>query len=320
MSNLTVIASKAPTYIAARAKLGDHRKVFESTALAIEALKAIYSSEGFPAEFPTVVACVGLIDVTGDDVIPAIAEWPEEYRTDGVSICVSFIGTRDVTYEGKKMNGARGFAVYPLHSLDAIRTADEAGEAWLWKVAEKEASHVALRGLRNVADGLGTDALAQAAMMMPLSVTDYVEESTRESLDTSAFDTIWKQFRKMLADSSATAALVGALPPKAEVLKAIRSESYAKQEYAELEAMGAFTFIGTNMAAIVDMLKQQATQAGEDFDFDSSEIRNWLAGRATKVFAAARKVEGDLSTVNFAAFATGLGTGIANVEGEAASE
>lgn len=299
---MTQITTKSPAYVAARGKLGDHRKVYGSVEDALAGLKSIYAIEGFPQDFPIVAARVGLVDVSADGEIPPLTEWPAEYTNAGVSVCVTFIGMRGLKGEdGKEVNGARGFAVYPIHPIDALR-GDESGEAWLWKVVEKEASHVALRGLRNVNPTFGTDALAAAAMDMPIAVADYVEEATRESLDTTAFDALWKQFRVMLGNSAATAALVANLPSKSEVLKAIRSESYAKAEYSKLEEMGAFTFMAETMAGIIDTLREQAVEQGEDYELDSSEIRGWLATRATKVFASPKKVEADLSTVNFAAF------------------
>lgn len=301
------ILSKSKEYANARKILGDHRKVYESVATAIAALKAIYQTEGFPQAFPVVGARIGLIDPTGDDTIPPLADWPEEYQAEGVKVAVTFIGVRGLKDEaGKESNGARGFAVYPLHPLDAIQ-ADETGLEWLWKVAEKEGSHVALRGLRNVNVALGSDALAQAAMEMPLTVSDYVEESTRESMDTTAFDTLWKQFRKMLSESAATAALVARLPSKSEVLKAIRSKAYAEETYPELESMGSFKWMAQTMAAIIDQMRGAAIEAGEDFELDSDEIKGWLATRDTKVFVAPKKIEGDLSAVDFSAFMGGLG-------------
>lgn len=297
---MTSIISKSPAYIAARNKLGDHRKVFDSIGEALETLKAIFASDGFPADFPVVAAQVGQVDISGDDTIPPLTEWPEAYHNG--MVCVSFIGQRKLTDEnGKATNGARGFAIYPMHSLDAVR-AEQSGEDWLWKVAEKEASHVALRSLRNVPDGLGVDALAQAAMQMPVSVADFVEESTRESLDTSAFDAIWRTFRKMLSESPATAALVPMLPNKGEVLKSIRIKAYAVENYPKLEEIGAFVFIGDTMAQIIDDMRKSAIDAGEDFDFDSSEIRTWLAERDTKTWTAPRQAAADLSALNFAAF------------------
>lgn len=315
MTQRNVILSKSAEYAAARKVLGDHRKVFESVTDAIGALKTIYATTGFPQTFPVVGARIGLIDVTGDDAIPPLADWPEEYRVDSVKVAVTFIGVRGIKGEdGKESNGARGFALYPLHPLDAIQ-ADETGIEWLWKVAEKEASHVALRGLRNVNSALGNDALAQAAMEMPISVSDYVEESTRESMDTTAFDTLWKQFRKMLGESPATAALVSRLPSKSEVLKSIRSTAYAKETYPELESMGSFTWMAGTMAAIIDQMKEAAIREGEDFELDSDEIKGWLATRDTKVFVAPKKVEGDLSSVDFGAFMAGL-SGAPATEGE----
>lgn len=319
---MTIILSKSANYAAARKVLGDHRKVYESVALAIAGLKAIYATEGFPDTFPVVGAGIGLLDITGDDTIPPLADWPAEYRDESVKVAVTFIGIRGVKGDdGKESNGARGFALYPLHALDAIQN-DDTGLAWLWKVAEKEASHVALRGLRNVPVAGGSDMLAQAAQSMPISVSDYVEESTRESMDTTAFDTLWKKFRKMLAESSATAALVGRLPAKGEVLKAIRSTAFAKENYEELESMNTFVWMAGTMAAIIDQMRAAAIESGEDFDLDSDEIKGWLATRDTKVFAAPKKETGDLSSVDFAAFMGGFGgtEGAANEAGTDADE
>lgn len=304
---MTQLISKSASYIAARNKLGDHRKVFDSLTDALAALKSIYATENFPADFPTVAARVGLIDVTGDDTVPPLAEWPAEYQN--AQVCVSFIGVRGLKDsdkpDAKEVNGAKGFTLYPLYSIDAIR-ADESGEKWLWKIAEKEASHVAMRGLRNVALALGADALAAAAMAMPLTVSDYVEESESDAMDTTAFDKMWKQFRKMLSEDAATAALVPGLPQKAEVLKSIRSAAYAREQYADLESIGTFRFIGETMANIIDVMHKQAVDEGQEFELDSSDIRGWIAGRDTKTFAGPRKTEqADLTKVNFAAFMTG---------------
>jgi len=302
---MTQLISKAPAYIAARNVLGDVRKVFDSVGDAIAALKKIYSTENFPADFPTLAARVGLVDVTGDDSIPPLADWPAEYASSMVA--VSFIGVRGLKADpndpkSKDVNGARGFVMYPLYSIDSIQ-ADESGPKWLWKIAEKEASHVAMRGLRNVAPALGTDALAAAAMAMPLTVSDYVEESDSEGFDSTAFDTMWKNFRKALAEDPATAALVPGLPAKAEVLKCIRSKPFAVEQYPDLESIGTFTFIGEAMAGIIDTMREAAISSGQEFDLESTEIRSWLAGRDTKTFQGPRKVEPlDTSKINFAAF------------------
>lgn len=300
-----IILSTSAVYKNAREKLGDHRKDFDSLSDALATLRAIYAIEGFPQEFPTVAARLGLVDVSGEDTIPPMAEWPEEFSAPGVSIVVTFIGVRNQPGDdGKNVNGARGFAIFPLHAIEAIQ-ADDSGPEWLKKVITKEAAHVALRGLRNVNPALGTDALVAAAQSMPLSVSDYVEESTSEGLDTAAFDKLWKQFRKLLSNDPATAALAVELPNKAEVIKAIRSTAFAKEEYDRLESMGAFKWIGETMAGIVDAMKAAASESGEDFDFDSSEIRGWIAGRDSKVFTSPKKAAADLQTVDFAAFKFG---------------
>lgn len=302
----TIILTSAASYVAARRLLGDHRKVFDSVQDALSTLRAIYATPEFPAIFPVLGAGIGLIDVSGEDSIPPLTEWPAEYSSPDVKVCVTFIGVRgEKDSNGKSSNGAKGFFVYPLHSMASISAA-ESGDAWLWKIIEKEASHVALRGIRNVAPALGVSAMEQAAKAAPLSVTDYIESSVSEGLDTDAFDAIWKQFRKMLAESPSTAALVTELPGKAEVIKALRSKAFAAAEYERLESMGAFEFIGTSMAGIIDYMREDAISKGTEFEYDSSEIRNWLAKRNEFVFAAPKKAVGDLSTVDFSAFMGGV--------------
>ena len=306
---MTKLTSKSKAYQAARGVLGDHRKVFDSLPDALTALKTIYAAKGdaskgetweFPKDFPTFGARVGLVDVTGD--VPPLADWPEPFRTEGVMTCVSFIGQRGLkdAETGKEVNGAIGFVVYPLFPIDQIQ-ADSSGTNWLWKVVEKEASHVGLRKIRNVGDELGNDGLAAAAMQMPISVSDYVEESTSEGLDTSAFDNVWQKFKKMLSESPATAAMVPGLPNKGEVLKCIRSKPYAEEQWGELESIGAFVFMADAMAQIIDQLRERAIADGQEFDYDSGEIRAWLAGRNERDLRS-QKAQVDLTKVNFAQF------------------
>lgn len=319
MSTLT-LTSKSAAYINGRNILEDHRKVFESITDALDSLKKIYATENFPANFATVAAGVGLVDLRSADAIPPVDQWPDAYRTPGVLICVSFIGVRGLKEGDKEVNGARGFAVYPLFPIDMIR-ADESGEKWLWKVTEKEASHVALRGLRGIALALGNDAVAAAAMTMPVSVSDYVEEAEKDKMDSTAFDTLWRDFRKMLSESASTAALVPQLPGKAEVVKAIRSTAYAKEQYETLESIGAFVFIADTMAGMVDAMKAAAVAEGlPELEIDAGEIRTWLATRDTKIFDSPRKVVTDLNTLDFAAFAKtvvgGVKAAAENVAGE----
>lgn len=303
---MTTILTTSNAYKAARKVLGDYRKAFDSVEDAVKALKNIYATESFPDSFPILAAGVGLIDISGEDTIPPLTEWPAEFSAPGIQIAVSFLGVRGQKGDDdKKTNGARAFVLYPLHSVDAIQ-ADDSGDSWLLKIIEKEMSHVAFRDLRNVAPALGNDGLEAAAKAMPLSVSDYVESSTREGLDTEAFDALWKQFRKMLAEQPSTAPIAAELPTKPEVVKAIRSKAFAVENYEKLESHGVFVFIADTIAKLIDRMRAAAIESGEDFDLDSSEIVSWLKGRDTKVFAAPRKVEADLSNVDLAAFAASL--------------
>jgi len=320
---MTTLISKSKPFGNAKAKLGgNHRKVFDDSAAAIDLLRQIYATEEFPQDFPTLIAGVGAVDVNATeetqdetgatvtvyaDSIPPFADWPEEYRTAGIRICVSFLGIRgldagtDATGNKKLADGARGFVVYPLHPIDSIRAAED-GEDWLWKIVEKELSHVGVRGLRNVAPALGLDALSNAAKNMPLSVSDYVEESISEGTDTTAFDALWKEFRKRMSGSPHTAAMVPQLPAKAEVLRAIRSAQYARDEYNSLESIGAFRWMAESMIGIIDGFRAAAIEKGEEYALDPAEMKGWVAGRDSKVYPSPRKIETDLTTVDFSKF------------------
>lgn len=312
MSN--VILSTSAAYIAARAVLGDYRKVFDSLEDALKAVHSIFTkvdSKGqtiFPADFPVLAAKVGLVDFTEEGVLPDPTQWADGmYLSEGVSIAVSFVGVRgietgEVNDKGqpKKANGARALVIYPVFGIDAI-TGNESGGDWLLKIIEKEMSHVAFRPLRTISLDSSIDELAASAINMPGSVGDYVEEAARESTDSSAFDEIWAQFRKMLKAEPSTTLLAEALPSKQEVIKAIRSVAFAKENYAQLEDMGVFKFIGSTMIAVIDSQNVAKIEAGEN-TIDSGEIAGWLAKRDTFVFNTAKKVELKAGDVDFGAF------------------
>ena len=308
-----VLTSKSAHYIGARKFLGeDVRKVFDSLDSALAAVRGIYALENFPGAFPVVIAGVGSVDLTGDESIPPFDNWPEDaqtaYLADGVRVAVAFIGVRgikDPNEAGKELNGARGFVIHPMPSVTAIN-ATESGGKWLTKLVEKESSHVSMRGLRNVGADLGTEALAAAAMQMPLSVEDIVEGSTSESLDTAAFDGLWKDFRKILSSNAATSALVAALPPKSEVIKCIRSSAFAVENYSELESRKVFAWIGATMADVIDNMRSQHAAEGKEYPLESDEIRAWVAGRDSFVFPAKPKAVADLSNLDLSGFAAAL--------------
>lgn len=301
------ILSTSAAYKSARAKLDGVRKTFESPSDALKSVRSILSADGFPSDFPVVVAGIGQIDLSADDSVPPLSEWPEIYTSAGVLTVVSFIGVRKLPGEdGKNANGAKGFAIFPVHPIDAIM-ADSAGAAWLWKVAEKESSHVAFRGLREVDAATGVDALAAAAKAMPLTVSDYVEETNAASTDSGAFEKIWAGFRKMLAGSPKTAALVPILPGKADVIKCIRSKAYAEELKPELESRNIFVWLGQNIIAIADQAKANAIEAGDEDanEYDSAQLKDWLATRNEKVFPAKEVKVVDLDKLDFAGFMAG---------------
>lgn len=303
---MTKISTKSAAYAFAKEKLGgDVRRVFDSVEDAIAILKAIFSdADKFPADFPVVAAGIGSIDVSGESTFPPLTDWPEVYSSDGIKVAVAFIGTRNIPdpeSKNGKINGARGFVIYPLYSIESITLADNGAE-WLWKIIEKESSHVAFRKLRNVPDDGGIEMFAAAANEMPLSIEDYLEESRASATDTEAFDSMWSTFKTMLAKEPGTAMLAKALPQKGEVIKSIRYAIYARENYPDLEAMGAFTFIAANMAAILDIERANAADDADAAKLDSSEIRAWVEGRETRVPPASRTSQPvDLSKVDLGA-------------------
>lgn len=298
------ILTTSTAYKFARGKLDGFRKSFESPADAIKTLRGILTHESFPSDFPVVVAGIGQIDLSDDDSVPPVSEWPAVFTEKGVLTVVSFIGVRGLdTDDKKKANGAKGFAVFPVHPIDAIM-ADSAGAAWLWKITEKESSHVAFRGLRDAEAAVSAEALAAAAKAMPLTVSDYVEETAAASADSGAFEKIWAGFRKMLAGNPNTAPLVPVLPGKADVLKCIRSKAYAEELKPELESRNIFVWLGETIAKMADEMKAAAIESGDEdaSDYDSKQLREWLATRNEKVFAAKTVPTVDLDKLDFASF------------------
>lgn len=89
----------------------------------------------------------------------------------------------------------------------------------------------------------------------------------------SAYDRLWRDFRKQLANQVETAPLVMQLPAKRDVKRAMRAKSYALANYPHLESIGAFTFMLTCLIQIADAMHEQG------HDVDSVEFHKWLAER-----------------------------------------
>lgn len=185
------------------------------------------------------------------------------------------VGVSLMTVKQKAATGVRALVVYPMPSVDAYMN-DSNGSDWLTKVADKETSHVAFRHLRNVAE---TDSLAMlysTAGRMPVTVDAYAQETREGGLDASSFNEVWGDLRKAI--NQRLPEIGKALPQRAEVIKAIRSKSYAIEAgYADLERRSIFVFIAQKAIELID----RTNEADAASELETSEIESWVAGRET---------------------------------------
>lgn len=139
---------------------------------------------------------------------------------------------RTTTVNGKPVRDPttiKAIVVTPVPTLDSLM-ADEAGQAWLLKVLDKELNHVAVRPLRD-AENLET-----AMSQMPTTRAGFIE-STRDGggiMDT--FNDLHQIINDQLKKSVPIwnkAKLI-----KAELKKAMESKAYATEYYPALEDRG----------------------------------------------------------------------------------
>jgi hypothetical protein len=214
---------------------------------------------------------------------------PEAFAdSENTLAAVAVVGSRDRNAAGKMESGIRAVVLFPMPTAAAFVAG---AESWIAKIVEKEAAHVAFRNLRNAES---MEELAAAAQAMPTDVATYVAEHARggEGLDTDAFDTVWNPLRKMLKE--AMPELVDLLPQKGEVLKAIRSKSYAESEHNALEARGVFIYLG-NM--LVKAAEGWTDEKGESDPIDATAIKDWLAERDTLEIKKPVATEKDFSVL-----------------------
>ena len=211
----------------------------------------------------------------------------------GMSYAVAIVGARKRGADGKmEGNGVKAIVCWPMPTMDAFRES-EAGKDWLNKVIEKEAAHVTFRGLRN-AESLEEFESAFAAI--PMSVDDIVSTHRSEGgIDTEAFDIIWPDFRALLKEKQPK--IAGHLPPKQDVIKAIRSKAFAEQEYKALESMrgdGLFVAIAKKMIEAGATWKDEN---GESDPVDTSVIQAWIDGREELNLAPKKLDEAELADI-----------------------
>lgn len=256
---------------AVKKAIGGDRVVFDSLDEAkakFEAAKAAAGEDviALAADDSAFDAGTYEVEVTvgeGDEAKTEIQERPV------MQAALAVVGARVRDSKGTMQPGIRGIVLFPIPSAQAL--INEAFD-WIEKIAEKEAAHVAFRGLRN---SESVEEFEGEFNSMPRSVSDFVASHRATStFDSEAFDAMWPTIR---ADLKANLpALAEWLPPKAETLRAIRSKAYAEQEHNELESRDLFVWLANSM---IEAAAQWKDEKGEPAPIDASAIQGWVDGR-----------------------------------------
>jgi hypothetical protein len=205
-------------------------------------------------------------------VSPSVFVDPEtgEPHSDAPQAVVAVVGQRVKDAKEKTISGIKGLVLFAMPQADAFIAGDP---AWIAKLVEKEASHIAFRRIRGATS---FDDFASGFGEIPSGVPEYVMAYNTGALDVEAFDAIWPSLRATVKVTQP--AVYDNMPPKAEVLKAIRSKSYAEAEFPELEALNVFKFLG--LSAIRGCIKNKTTD-GTPAPIDPSAIVEWMENRDT---------------------------------------
>lgn len=239
----------------------DGRTAFELTNAAVEAAagKTIDPESGLPFYgLPLVVR-------EGDDAAPI---------TEATRICVATVGVRD---KATSTNGFKAIVAFAAPSVaDFLESSNEAAKAFIAKLIEREATDVAFSTLRN--PDMTLSDLQAAVAGVPATVDDIVTTS-RESggLDTDAFDTLWRPFREGVLKEKAPK-IAANLPGKPEVLKAIRSKSYALAN-AQTRAFEENDIFVKLAKMMIQLGKHFTDKDGKPTPVDVSAIQEYLDER-----------------------------------------
>lgn len=256
----TLIAATAAEAIAAvnaHFPKGQTRKVFDDIDSAVTALTAMVEDEKIAAlDLP--YSIVGLDSDGNVD--------PEVYA--GAHPVLAQVRARvaDPADATKKIEGVRALVIFPVPTLEAIIESGDQGADFISKVLEKEFSLVAFRNWR---DFENADEFSAGVAAAPRSLTDYLTSQV-QTVDTTTFDELWPDFREILKKDYKELWALLAILGKGNILKAIRSRSYAlaNPDAKPLEENGIFVSIAN-----------QINKFAEADNMDTSSIKAWLAKR-----------------------------------------
>lgn len=261
---------------------GKTRKAFESIDSAMEALSSLVSDEKV-ATYDLPYSIVGLSE---DGTVD------ESVYTGSAAVLAQVRARVQIPGENKKVEVIKAFVVFPVPTLETIIAAGEQGSDFIETVLEKEFALTAFRGWREFDTA---DEFVQQVSGAPRTLADYLTSSSGNTVDTSTFDDLWPDFRAALQKDYKKLWDMLAILGKGNILKAIRSQSYAESnpDAAPLEANNIFT-------GMADQLIKLASAEG----LDTSALEGWVAkrGEVDLVYTAPKKVE-DTSFLSGFAFA-----------------
>lgn len=255
--------------------------------------------------FPTLAEAIAKLEAAAKDTdsfyglpLGIKGQNPETGEVDeslyaGSIVVLSTVGARIDAGKGKKVSGLKAIVIYPMPTVESF-LADDAGKAWIAKLAEKEADLVSKRAYRDAAT---LTEFVNGIDKAPGSVAEYIAESKRSgsALDTETFDALWSGFRSGLKDDQP--ALNKLLPAKGEFLKCLRSKSYAESNdnTAPLEAKGIFAKLGLILIAGA---QGNMTKDGTPAPLPTEAIEDWLANRETVEIRKVERADLDFSALD----------------------
>lgn len=275
-------------------KLKAHMKAWQGFATPAEMLAAINKAAGATENFMGLRVKMQGIErnEAGEYVLTDASKY-----ADSIPI-FAYVGGQSKGTDGKNVPVIKAVLAFGIPTVESTlaNAADLAA-----KVLNKEFRHVYFRNFRDAS----TDAELEAGFAAaPVGIEAFAASHARtaaDELDTEAFDQMWTGIRKSLVSSNPV--LAKEMPSKSEVIKAIRSKSYAEGMYPRLEGINLFLVIAASMAQVAAKL---------DEPLDVSAIKEWAQNRNSTHIEFRRASEAELATlkafdVSKAAEALGIG-------------